>query len=295
LFISDGTCKSWLDHYQNGGLEELLKNRHEGNHFKLSSVQLQAISRYVDTYNVLSSSQVCAYVKRKYGVSYSENGMTQLLKRLDFSYRKPISRPSKLNRRSQRAFVKRFNKQMTDLKDDEVIYFQDAAGFVHNSKMDYGWQRKGRSKQVKSNSGRQKVNVNGVINAISQDIITVRQKENINTKSNIALVEEIIRQNQDKSKIILILDNAPMNRSYDFIQFIKKQKIRIELMYLPVYSPNLNLIERLWRFAKRKVLSNRYYSSFARFKEVIDDFFENKVHKQKKELKKLMHPKFQLY
>jgi len=59
------------------------------------------------------------------------------------------------------------------------------------------------------------------------------------------------------------------------------KKINIEPIYLQTYSPNLNLIERLWQFAKKKLLSNKYCSSFMKFKGVLEDFFEIDIFKMK--------------
>ncbi|MDH4127891.1 MAG: transposase [Spirochaetota bacterium] len=86
-----------------------------------------------------------------------------------------------------------------------------------------------------------------------------------------------------------------MNKSRKLIEFIEKQNIRIDLYYLPVYSPNLNLIERLWRFKKKKLLSNKYYASFTRFRNVIEDFFNRRIHRMKKDLTRLMTPNFELF
>ena len=76
----------------------------------------------------------------------------------------------------------------------------------------------------------------------------------------------------------------------------KRLKVYIaELLHLPSYSPNLNLIERLWRFAKKKLLANRFYSTFEHFRESVSDFFDSKIHTMKADLKRLMSEAFQTF
>jgi len=295
LFITDGTIKSYIDYYQNGGVTGLLKKRNDGHHFKLTAEQEKSVVKYVETYNILRSKQVCSYVKKKFGINYTDNGMTLTLKRLGFSYKKPKAVPCKANTFSQINFLIKYYQKLLTLKEDEAIYFVDASGFEHNAKLAYGWIRKGFNKEIKTNSGRQRINVNGAYNPVTHEVIAVSQDSNINTDSNIALIEKILECDSGKRRITLIFDNAKMNRSRKLMDYIKSQDIKIEPMYLPTYSPNLNLIERLWRFTKKKLLSNKYYSSFMKFKAVLEDFFEIDIWKMKKELKLLMTDKFQVF
>ncbi|MDH4129333.1 MAG: transposase [Spirochaetota bacterium] len=95
--------------------------------------------------------------------------------------------------------------------------------------------------------------------------------------------------------ITLICDNAMMNKSRKLLDYIKSQDIKIEIIYSANIFPNLNLIGRLWRFTKKKLLSNKYCSKFMKFKAVLEDFFEIDLCKMKKELKLLMNDKFQVF
>lgn len=91
--------------------------------------------------------------------------------------------------------------------------------------------------------------------------------------------------------IYVICDNARYYRSRLVSQFLEASKI--QLVFLPSYSPNLNLIERLWKFMKKKVLYNKYYEKFDIFKEVTLEFFEN-IQQYKPELDSLLTNHFHL-
>ena len=87
------------------------------------------------------------------------------------------------------------------------------------------------------------------------------------------------------------MDNAGYNRAYDVQELA--QELNIILHYLPPYAPNLNLIERLWKFFKKKIMKNTYYSSFEAFYNAIVYFFKN-FSAYEKELSTLLTLKFQI-
>ena len=95
--------------------------------------------------------------------------------------------------------------------------------------------------------------------------------------------------------IHLILDNAKYQHC-KFVEEIAKQ-LKIKLEFLPTYSPNLNLIERLWKFMKKKVLYGKYYEVFQNFKDAITACVDNinNSNEYRKELNSLITFKFQKF
>ncbi|MDV7400729.1 IS630 family transposase, partial [Arthrospira platensis SPKY1] len=100
----------------------------------------------------------------------------------------------------------------------------------------------------------------------------VRFDDTINAASTIALFAQIEAAYPEANKITIILDNARYYRSKIVAEYLEHS--RIELKFLPPYSPNLNLIERFWKFFKKQVLYNQYYETFSRFKSACEDFFD---------------------
>ena len=97
--------------------------------------------------------------------------------------------------------------------------------------------------------------------------------------------------NTDKDKIYIIVDNARYYKNAALQDYLKDSKI--EQIFLPPYSPNLNLIERVWKFMKKKVINNKYYEKSAEFKQKIFEFFSN-IKSYKKELDSLITYNFQI-
>ncbi len=93
--------------------------------------------------------------------------------------------------------------------------------------------------------------------------------------------------------ITLVLDNARYQKC-KLVQNLA-QDLGIELLYLPPYSPNLNLIERLWKFVKKKCLYAKYYEDFTQFSAAITNCLAQAHLKHKKELDSLLSLKFQTF
>jgi transposase len=91
--------------------------------------------------------------------------------------------------------------------------------------------------------------------------------------------------------ITIFLDNARYQKCVLVIE--KARSLQIELCFLPPYSPNLNLIERVWKFVKKKCLYSKYYEKFPAFKTAISDCLAEMPTKHKSELNSLLTLRFQ--
>ena len=139
----------------------------------------------------------------------------------------------------------------------EVLLYADPMHQIHNVETDYAWQEIGRSgtKEMSSNTGRRRLNIIGAINPITFEPTILLEEENCNADSIVRLLEAFKKQYIDAEAICLIVDNARYQNGA--IAQSKAQELGIDLVYLPAYSPNLNLIERLWKFFKKKVMKNK--------------------------------------
>ena len=145
---------------------------------------------------------------------------------------------------------------------------------------------------VRAASGRQRFNVLGAWNAITRKLVSVTNTTVVNTETTC----ELLRESAAKGlvgPITLVLDNARYQRNA-VVQGLAASP-GIELLFLPSYSPNLNLIERLWRFARREALYGRYHATFADFQSAIQDVLGKLSTKHEDKLASLMTLDFQVF
>ena len=173
-----------------------------------------------------------------------------------------------------------------------VFLFGDACHPQGNGEPSYGWIYKGEEKQLKSNSGRQHLNLNGVVDIDTMEV-TMTMPPTVNAQAMIELGKKILKKYGDKKLIYWIVDNAKYHRAKIFKEWLRSHPC-LKVLFLPSYSPNLNLIERLWKFFSEKVRCNKYFEKFSDFVLSAKDFFRCRT-KFKAELRSRLAENFQLF
>jgi transposase len=176
------------------------------------------------------------------------------------------------------------------LAGDGHVFFVDAAHFVFGTFLCCLWSF--TRIFVRAASGRQRFNVLGAWNAVTRELIAVTNTAAVNTETMCELLRKIAALGLT-GPITLVLDNARYQRNV-VVQTLAKQ-LGITLLYLPSYSPNLNLIERLWKFIKRRALYGRYHPTFAQFQAAIEEVLDGLSTTHAEKLKSLMTLKFQRF
>lgn len=291
LLFDEVTIRRYFKQYQTKGISGLLEYRYCGGQSRLTVMQQKEVKEYFREQTPQTAKEAVAYIQKTYGIKYSTIGFTKLLHRLGFVYKKPKVIPGKINLHQQEQFIELYKRTKAGLGEKDRIYFLDATHPQHNTKPFYGWILKGKKhdKYMKTNTGRDRLNLNGALNFQEKTAILLEEKT-INQEATLRLLEAI-KKKQQHGKVYLILDNAKYHHARGVRNWILNHP-RFKLLYLPAYSPNLNLIERLWRFFHQKVTNNRYFETFKEFKQATLRFFENLKHYEK-ELKTLLTDNFQ--
>lgn len=290
LLLDDETLRDYVSKYRSGGVSGLLETHHKGRDSLLSEAQQMQLCKELDKHIYLTTQSVIEFIKIRYGISYSMSGMRDLLHRLGYEYKKPKLVPGEPDDELQEAFANQYQEFMLNKASDVEVLFMDAVHPEHNAMAAYGWIKRGEKRELKTNSGRERLNLHGVINAESHDVIVI-ESETVNKESTIQLLELVEKKYFLSCKIYIILDNAKYHYSKEVKAFLKDSKIK--LIFLPPYSPNLNLIERLWKFFKKKVLYNQYYKDIKAFRRACIHFFKN-IAQHSDEIEKFMNADFEL-
>jgi transposase len=145
---------------------------------------------------------------------------------------------------------------------------------------------------VRAPSGRQRFNVLGALNAVTHELITVTNDSYINSVSVGQLLEKIAALNL-QTPITLVMDNARYQRCRYVLDIA--DRLNIEILFLPTYSPNLNLIERLWKFVRKECLYDKYYEDFSLFKQSISGCLSQTTTRHRSALRSLLTLSFQSF
>jgi transposase len=291
LLLDEDTLRRYVDRYREGGIQHLLATEYEGRQSMLSVENIESLKNELDSKIYLTTSAIVDYVSKEFKIDYSISGMCTLLHRIGYEYKKPKAVPGNPDYEAQEIFAEQYEEFMLNKNNDVEVLFMDAVHPEHNAMPFYGWIKRGENRELKTNSGRARLNLHGAINAETHEI-TVIESETVDSHSTISLLSAIEQKYPYAPEIVVILDNAKYHYSKEVKKYLDSS--RIKLVFLPSYSPNLNLIERIWKFFKKKVLYNTYYPDIGKFREACIKFFRN-FEKFNQEISRLMNSEFQLF
>src|SRR5512143_1629606 len=271
--VSRRTVQRYLDQYHEGGLPRLRRCRWHHPQGALAEHQ-DSLEEYFLKHTVRSAKQARALIEQQTGVRRGLSQVRHFLKdRLGLRWRKtgaipvPPKKTVEEHAREQATFVQEELAPRLEQarRGRRQVSFVDAAHFVCAPFLGCLWCA--ARLFVRAASGRKRYNVLGALDAVTHRLIRVTNHDYINAESVCALLRAVAAAGVGLP-ITLVLDNARYQKCA-VVQALAAS-LGIELLYLPGYSPNLNLIERLWRFVRTQSLDSIYYEDFARFTAAID-------------------------
>ena len=290
--ISGTTLTRYLREYQEKGIDGVKTVRFYRPQSDLCRFQ-ESIESHFRENPVATVKQAMATIESMTGVKRSPNRVRVFMKHIGLKCRRVGMIPAKANIEKQDEFrINQLEPRLDEAKSGKrVVLFVDAAHFVLAPFLGMLWSFVRIF--IPAPAGRQRFNVLGALNAITHELISVTNDTYINACSVCELLCLIASQQQLGVPITLVLDNARYQKCRLVTE--KAAALGIELLYLPAYSPNLNLIERLWKFVKKKCLYSKYYSNFGDFKQAIVTCLGQTDTSYKHELDSLLTLKFQTF
>ena len=200
--------------------------------------------------------------------------------------------PAKADHEEQAAFLKDELRPRLDQAESArgTVLFVDAADFVYGPFLGYVWCLVRLF--IPGPSGRKRYNVLAALNAVTHEVIRVTNHGYVNATSVCELLGKVAAARLP-GKVTLVMDNA----RYQRCELVKQEaeRLGIELLFLPAYSPNLNLIERLWKLVKKEVLGARSLDTYEAFTSAIDGCLDQLPTKHKSKMDTLLTLNFQLF
>jgi|SRR6056297_511261 len=291
LSISDDTVTNYVKLYRDEGLPGLLENRHYKPTSSVEPFLEQIEQSFVDT-PVATASEGAERIESISGIRLSDSQARRIMVRLGMKFRKCAAVPGKADPQMQFDFLQ--DELLPRLEEarrgDRRVFFVDAAHFVLGAFLGMIWSF--TRIFVPSGCGRQRYNVLGAVETRDHDFVSIRTTGSVNADTVCELVRKI-DETYPGEEITLVMDNARYQRNKKV--FAAAEQYGIELLFLPSYSPNLNLIERVWRLVKAKCLRNRHFEDFAKFMMTIDEFIDSLSGENRLHLKSLVTENFQLF
>jgi transposase len=291
LRITEPTLLSYFRDYQTGGVAKLKELSFYQPQSELKQHQ-ETLEAYFLKNPPKTLAQAAAKIEELTGIVRSREQVRVFLNSIGMSCRRVGVLPAKADPDKQEEFLK--NEMEPRLEEAKAgkraVFFVDAAHFVRGAYLGFLWCFERLF--IKSGSGRQRFNVLGALNAITHELVMVTNETYINSQSVCELLHKLAALGLS-IPITLVLDNARYQKCALVMELARS--LNIELLYLTTYSPNLNLIERLWKFVKKQCLYSIYYPDFNEFKEAIISCLNQCHTTYKQDLDSLLTLRFQSF
>ena len=210
---------------------------------------------------------------------------------MGLGYRKARGVPAKADPVAQQQFLEReLRPRLAEaVAGKRRVLFADAAHFVRGAFLGYLWCLV--RWVVPTGAGRQRYSVLGALDAVTHELVRGTTAGAVEQVTAGRLLRRI-RERDPTGPITVVWDNA----RYQHTALVRSLAdcYRIELLYLPPDSPNLNLIERVWKFVKADALANRWRADFAAFRTAIDGTLDQLHTTHREKMQSLLALNFQV-
>ncbi|WP_335872527.1 IS630 family transposase [Bacillus sp. 2205SS5-2] len=275
------TLYNYSKAYREGGLDGLQRDLPTGRNRKLTPDQEEKVYQTIVNQTPVdvgfpvernwTAPIINKWIKQEFNISYSDRGVRALLYRLNLSFTKPTYTLAKADPVKQEAFKEEF-KQLKKLLDGEIdhILFEDEPMIRDYQALSRTWFAKGQQKIIPTYGKHWGAKLIGTLDYETGEVFCI-QEERYTAKEFLSFLEKVIDK-YNGEKIVMILDNARIHHAKRIQPFLEQHKNLLTLVYLPPYSPNLNMIEELWGWLKSSVINNVFFDSVQKIRKAVQGF-----------------------
>jgi len=262
-----GFCRqiiyTWLKKKKKYGIEALEMREAPGakpylNHNQLNQLKralLKPATEYDFNSDLWNANKIMEYIKKFLHIEYTTRGIQRLLKREGYSFQKPIKRATEQQKKLKEWWLRvKWPKLLKKAqKEHRIIYFEDESGIRSDHVTGRTWALRGKTPIVRRPASWKNINLLSVVSPCGRmQFMTNEQK--IDTKIFLQFISRILRHHI-RRKILLIIDNSGPHKSKIAKEFYKKNESRLQVEFLPPYSPELNPSEYIWAIFKKRPLN----------------------------------------
>ena len=277
--------------YNNGGIDAVLRIRPRSGRPGRMDIHLDEIVRKLEEHPARSRAEAAHIIHGITGFTFGLTWTGVMLKRCGFRFRKLQPVPGKTDPQKQKEWVTEVQPIMEEAAQGRRrLLFMDAVHFTLEAFTCNVWCR--NPLFLKTGAGRNRFNLLGCIDPFTFDLISIHSMMYVDADRTKTFLEKV-REASGSIPVSVVLDNARYQHCRAVMA--KAAELDIELIFLPPYSPNLNIIERLWKYVRKQVLAGRYFETPAKFHEALGHFFDEDFENHKEALRSLLTLKFQSF
>jgi transposase len=287
------TLERWGAQYLHKGLESLHSFNYTAKQTTLTSVQIAQMVAWVKQTHPATVKQVKAYIAEHFRVTYAVETVRVLLRKQGLRRLLPPTQPGHPPTvAAQHELVATYEQLKAERTPGTPLLFLEGMHLVHQVQRGYCWGDPADPPVLPTNTGRKRLNLLGAYNPTDASLLHVTGEATCNGERVVELLERIVTHYPTAPEIILCSDNAPYFYSTRVHTWCEAHP-QVWLLPLPPYAPNLNLIERLWRFVKERLVKNTYYAQYKTFRAQVFRLL-NHLDEHLETLKRLIVERFQI-
>ena len=271
--VQPSTIIKWVYFYTTQGLSGLLglKNKkkktkiRKGRKPRLSEIEISELKRIIDLgpqnyhkeFNSWTLMKIQVVVKTQFGKFISTSQLSRILKASGITHKKAKFKLSKQDEAARKTWIDKTFPRIVYAakKEGAAILFCDEVGFSSSSDTTYTWSSKGKQVFIPHPGVSYTIKAFGAVDIISNKLTYHIPKKNLNTATFRDFLKIILKKYKEQ-KVYLIADNVGYHKSKELMNWLKPYDRKIDISYLPAYSPDFNPIEQLWKIMKQRFIYN---------------------------------------